>query len=135
MKIFVIVLLALAAHFNATPFSPAPAGTAKIYWPFATDSKPWLGFIGGLPSQSGSILTPLMAGIATLGFIVALLPLFGWFVPAGWFAPAITAASIASVSLYVLYFGVFSIVPLALDAVLLWGLYGWRWSVSILKGI
>lgn len=132
MKILVIVLLFLAAHFNATPFAPAPAGTAKFYWPFATDSKPWLGFIGGLPA-SGGVVTSLLAGVAALGFVAALLALFGWLVPAHWFAPAILAASIASVLLYVLYFGAFSLLPLALDAILLVGVYVWHWSVAGLK--
>lgn len=74
-------LLVLAAHFSATPFAPAPAGTAKFYWPFAVDSKPWLGFVGGLPT-SGGVLTVLLAGVATLGFIASLLALFGWLIPA-----------------------------------------------------
>lgn len=132
MKIIVIVLLFLAAHFNATPFAPAPAGASKFYWPFAADSKPWLTAIGGLPA-SGGIVTSLLAGVAALGFIAALLALFGWLVPANWFAPAILAASITSVLLYVLYFGAFSLLPLALDAVLLVGIFVWHWSVAGLK--
>lgn len=132
MKILVIVLLFLAAHFSATPFAPAPTGTAKFYWPFAADSKSWLTAIGGLPA-SGGIVTSLLAGVATLGFIAALLALFGWLVPANWFAPAILAAFIASVLLYVLYFGAFSLLPLALDTILLAGVYAWHWSVAGLK--
>ena len=62
MKILVILLLFLAAHFNATPFAPAPAGAAKFYWPFAADSKSWLTAIGGLP-ESGGIVTSLLAGV------------------------------------------------------------------------
>ena len=134
MKILVIILLFLAAHFNATPFAPAPAGAAKFYWPFAADSKSWLTAIGGLPA-AGGIITSLLAGGAALGFIASLLALFGWLVPANWFAPAILAASIASVLLYVLYFGAFSIIPLALDALLLAGVYAWHWSAAGLKGM
>ncbi len=133
MKAILITLIVLAVHFSATPFAPAPAGTAKFYWPFAADSKPWLGFIGGLPSQSGSIVTPLLAGIATLSFIASLLALFGWLVPAHWFTPLIIAASIASVFLYILYFGVFSLLPIALDAILLWGIFSQGWAVARLK--
>ncbi|MDL1945087.1 hypothetical protein FBQ99_22450 [Chloroflexi bacterium CFX2] len=132
MKAILIVLLALAAHFSATPFAPAPAGTAKFYWPFAADSKPWLGFIGGLPA-AGGIVTPLLAGVAALGFIASLLALFGWLVPAHWFTPLIVAASIASILLYVLYFGAFSLLPIALDAILLWGVLVRGWSVTGLK--
>lgn len=132
MKIFVIILLVFAAHFNATPFVPGPAGTAKFYWPFAADSKPWLAAIGGLPA-SGGLVTSLLAGVAALGFIAAFFALFGWLVPANWFVPAILAASIASVLLYVLYFGAFSLLLLALDAILLVGVYVWHWSVAGLK--
>lgn len=88
---------------------------------------------GGLPSQSGSIVTPLLAGIATLSFIASLLALFGWLVPAHWFTPLIVAASIASVLLYILYFGVFSLLPIALDAILLWGILSQGWAVAGLK--
>jgi hypothetical protein len=132
MKILVIVLLVLAAHFSATPFAPAPGGTAKFYWPFTVDSKPWLGFIGELPA-SGGLVTASLAGVATLGFLASLLALFGWLVPAHWFTALIVAASIASVLLYILYFGVFSLPPIALDAVLLWGILAQGWSVSGLK--
>ena len=132
MKALLIALLVLAAHFNATPFAPAPAGTAKFYWPFAADSKPWLGFIGGLPA-SGGVVTALLAGVAALGFIASLLALFGWLVPAHWFTPLIVAASIVSILLYFLYFGAFSLLPLALDALLLWGVLARGWSVAGLK--
>ena len=132
MKIILTALLILAAHFSATPFAPAPAGTAKFYWPFAADSRPWLGFIGGLPA-SGGLVTALLAGIAALGFLASLLALFGWLVPAQWFTPLIVAASVASILLYVLYFGVFSLLPLALDALLLWGVLAQGWSVAGLK--
>ena len=132
MKIFVIVLLVLAVHFSATPFAPGPAGTAKLYWPFAADSKPWLGFIGGLPA-SGGLVTALLAGIAALGFLASLLALFGWLVPAHWFTPLIVAAAIASILLYILYFGAFSLLPIALDAILLWGILAQGWSVAGLK--
>ena len=118
MKAILIALLVLAAHFSATPF--------------AADSKSWLTAIGGLPA-SGGIVTSLLAGVAALGFIAGLLALFGWLVPANWFAPAIIASSSASILLYVLYFGTFSILPLALDAILLAGVYTWHWSVAGLK--
>ena len=132
MKAILIALLVLAAHFSATPFAPAPAGTAKFYWPFAADLKSWLTAIGGLPA-SGGIVTSLLAGVAALGFIASLLALFGWLVPANWFATAILAASIASVVLYVLYFGAFSLLPLALDIILIWGVLARGWSVAGLK--
>ncbi|NOH02683.1 MAG: hypothetical protein HND47_12345 [Chloroflexi bacterium] len=130
MKAILIALLVLAAHFSATPF--APAGTAKFYWPFAADSKSWLTAIGGLPA-SGGIVTSLLAGVATLGFIAALLFLFGWLIPAHWFTPLIIAAAVASILLYILYFDTFSLLPIALDFILLWGVLARGWSVAGLK--
>jgi hypothetical protein len=68
-----------------------------------------------------------MVGVATLGFIASLLARFGRLVPAHWLTPLIVAASIVAILLYVLYFGEFSLLPLALDAILLWGvlIQGW----------
>lgn len=132
MKILVIFLLLLVAHFNATPFAPASAGAAKFYWPFAADSKSWLAAIGGLPA-SGGIVTSLLAGVATLGFVASLLALFGWLVPAHWFTSLLIAAAVASILLYILYFGVFSILPIALDFLLLWGILAQGWSANWLK--
>ena len=132
MKIVVIFLLLLAAHFNATPFAPAPAGKAIFYWPFAADSKSWLTAIGGLPA-AGGIITSLLAGGAALGFIASLLALFGWLVPAHWFTPLIIVAAVASILLYILYFGVFSLLPIALDLILIWGVLARGWSVAGLK--
>jgi hypothetical protein len=132
MKALLITLLILAAHFSATPFAPAPAGMGKFYWPFATDSKPWLGFVGGLPA-SGGIVTAFLAGVAALGFIASLLAVFGWLIPAHWFTPLITAAAAGSVLVYILYFGIFSLLPIALNAILLWGVLVQGWSVTGLK--
>ena len=132
MKAVIITMIVFAAHFSATPFAPALAETAKFYWPFEADSKPWLGFIGGLPA-SGRLVTAFLAGVATLGFIASLLALFGRLVPAHWFTPLTVAASIASVLLYILYFGISSLLPIALDAVLLWGILAGDWSNAGLK--
>ena len=134
MRFVVIVLLIIAAHFSLTPFAPTQAGKAWFGWPFAADSKPILAFVGGLPAQSGSVLTPLLAGLAGLGFLAALAALFGIVIPAGWWRPLMMVAGIASALLYVLYFGRWSPLPLALNAVLLWGVLAQNWSVEMLRG-
>src|SRR5919204_2370097 len=135
MRLIVIILLALAAHLAATAFVPTTAGKAWFGWPFAADSRPWLGFIGGLPSQHGSTVTPLIAGIAVLGFVGAAFAVMGWWVPANWFTPLVIASAIASIALFVLYVSEWSLVPLALDAVLLWGVLLQNWSVTSLRGV
>lgn len=120
MKAVVLIVLVLAAHFSLTPFAPGKAGEGKFYWPFAADTRSWLPFIGGLPAQSGSIVTPLLAGIAGLAFLAAAASLLGWFIPATWFRPLVIAGAAASTLLYVFYIGPFAILPLALNAVILW---------------
>lgn len=86
----------------------------------AADTRSWLPFIGGLPAQSGSIVTPILAGIAGLALLAAAASLLGWLVPVTWFRPLVIAAGAASILLYVLYIGPFAILPLALDALILW---------------
>jgi hypothetical protein len=132
MRIVVIVLLVFGAQFALTAFAPADPGKAWFLWPFAADSKPWLGFLGGLPQKSGSAVTPILAGLAGLAFLAAVLALLGWFVPANWFVPLVLGASAASGLLFVLYFGVWTIAPLVLDLVLLWGVLLQKWSVAAL---
>jgi len=120
MKIAVLIFLVLAAHFSLTPFAPGKAGEAKFYWPFAADSRSWLPFIGGLPAQSGSIVTPILAGIAGLAFLAAAASLLGWFVPVAWLRTLVITGAAASALLYMLYIGPYAILPLALDALILW---------------
>ena len=133
MKVTVLILLVLAAHFSLTPFAPAHAGQAKFFWPFASDTRSWLS-IGGLPSQSGSILTPLLAGTAGLAFLAAFASLLGWLVPAEWFRGLLLAGVGISAALYALYIGPFAILPLAIDMLFLWGLFAQNWSAAVLRG-
>ena len=135
MRILVIILLILAAHFSLTPFAPAPVGQGTFYWPFAADSKSWLALIGGLPRQSGSVVTPLLAGLAGLGFLSAVIGLFGIAVPADVWPLLVAGASAASLLLYILYIGPWAILPMAIDAALLWGVLAQHWSVAALRGL
>ena len=133
MRFVVLALLIVAAHFSLTPFAPAPAGKGSFYWPFAADSKPRLDFVGGLPRESGAV-TAALAGIAGLGLVAAALALFGIAVPADWFPALVIVASVASALLYALYFRSTSLLPLAIDLVLLGGVILQHWTVSKLGG-
>lgn len=126
MHTIAIVLLVLDAHFNLTANVPGPK--ALIYWPFGADTKPLLALFGAYPNTP----TQLLSVVAAASFIAALLALFGWLIPANWFAPLIVVAAIASALVYVLYFGLFALAPLAIDAVLLWGVFTQGWSVATL---
>jgi len=124
MRIFIIVLLILGAHFNLTANMPGPQ--ALIYWPFAADTRPAIALFGAYPNAP----TRLLSAVAGFGFIAALLAVLGWLVPAGWFGPLVGVAAVASIALYILYFGSFALMPLAVDAVLLWGVLTQGWSAA-----
>ena len=49
MRIVLLILVLLGAQFTATAFVPTQPGKGWILWPFAADSKSWLGFTGGVP--------------------------------------------------------------------------------------
>lgn len=119
MKYLLIAILIVGAHFSLTRFAASPAGKAWIAWPFAADSKPILPALGAI--------TPLAAGVAGSCFLAAALGVFGWLVPAAWVRPLVLAGSGASGLLYLAYFGPFAILPLALDAVLVWGEVSGGW--------
>jgi hypothetical protein len=132
MRYLVLVLLILSAHFALTPFAPAPK--AWIGWPFAIDSKPWLGFIGGLPSQPGSLVTTFLAGLAGLGFLAAAVGLFWQAIPTAWWPVLVIGAAVSSALVFVLYFGVWALVPLALDVILILGVTWLNWSAYGFRG-
>jgi hypothetical protein len=135
MRWFVVVLLLVAAHFSLTPFAPAKEGKALLYWPFAADSRSWLGFVGGLPTQSGSALTPIIAGLAGLGFIAAIVGLFWTGFPPNWWRAVVIASAALSILLYILFFGKLAILPIVLDLVILWGILFQEWSIADLRGV
>ncbi len=135
MRWIVAILLVVAAHLSLTPFAPARAGKAWLLWPFSSDSRSWLGFVGGLPAQSGSAITPIIAGLAGLGFIAAVVGLFWTGFPANWWRIVVIASAALSIMLYILFFGKWAILPIALDLVILWGILFQEWSVATLRGV
>ena len=135
MRFAIILLLLLGAHFSLTAFVPTTAGKGWALWPLAADSKPWLGFIGGLPQQAGSVITPLLAGLAGLGFLAAVASFFGVVIPVDWWRPLVLVSAVASMLLYALYFGLWALLPIVIDAVLLWGILMQDWSVAGLRNI
>lgn len=104
-----------------------------FYWPFAHDSKPILNNIGGLLKVGESIVTSLLGAVAGLSFLAAVITLFGWVIPAYLWPVLVIVGALASILLYILYFGIYSLVPIAIDAVLLWGVLVQHWTVSGLR--
>lgn len=130
MRFVVAALLFVRAHFSLTALIPTPAGKAWLFWPIAADSKPVLGVLGGLPAA----LNPAFSGVSAAAFMAAVLALFGLFVPAGWWPTLVLVGATTSFLLYVLYLGRWAALPIAIDAVLLWGVLVQHWSVSGLRG-
>jgi hypothetical protein len=60
--------------------------------------------------------------------------LLGWLVPAGWFRGLALVGAGASALLYVLFIGPLAVLPLLVDAFLLWGLLLQKWTVTVLRG-
>ncbi len=133
MRWVVFILLLLGALFSLTAFAPAAVGKAGLLWPFAADSKPIVGFVGGLPKESGSVVTPFLAGVAGLFFLAAVVGLFWKAIPIRWWPALVIVAAAASLLLYVLYFGVWMLAPILVNAVLLWGVLTKRWTAEALR--
>src|SRR3712207_3270107 len=123
LRIIITALLLLGAHLSLTAFVPTEAGKNWVGWPFAVDTQPALPGVGGLPQQGGSALTPLIAGIAGLCLLAAVASFFGWLVPTSWWKPLVVAGTVASIALFLLYLGPFSVLPIVIDVVLLWGIF------------
>ena len=134
MRYIVLVLLLLAVQFTLTAFAPTPSGKGWILWPFSIGQKPILRSLGGLPRESGSIVTPILAGLAGLGFLAGAAGLFGILVPASYWPVIVIGASVASLLLQILYIGPLAILPILVDLGLLWGVLLQHWTVAGLRG-
>lgn len=130
MRWLVIVSLVVGAHFALTAIAPGEAGKARFYWPFAQDSRPTLDLLGSATKP----LTQILSVIAGLCFLASAVALFGWLIPADWWAALVMVDAAASAMLYLLYFSLNALVPLAIDAFVLWGVFALNWTVAGLRG-
>ena len=131
MRWLVIVLLVLGAHLSLTAIAPGEAGKALIYWPFAKDSRPTVDILGSATKP----ITLLLSAVAGLSLLAAAASLLGWLVPPGFWSPAVILGTASSALLFILYIGVNSLIPLAVDLLLLWGVLFQKWSVAGLRGL
>ena len=128
MRWLVIITVLLGAHFALTAI--APGEKALFYWPFAKNSKPSLDILGPATKP----VTQLLSVVAGLCFLASVMAILGWLIPPAWFVPLIIFGSVVSTLLFLLYIGINALVPLAIDAFLLWGVFGWHWTVATLRG-
>jgi hypothetical protein len=133
-------LLFLAWHFATTFFVPATGhqGRGTIVWPFGQSSRPALDSIRalapGVPPGSWPMTVALvLAGSASLAFLAALASLFGVILPSATWAPAVVLGASASGALFLLYLSRWALVPLVVDAVLLWGIVAAGWETPTLS--
>ena len=142
LRIVITILLMAAWHFPTTFFAPSgpPHVSGWVAWPFGKETGPVLDGLTGVlaPSNPTVFGTPTLAlvaaGISSLAFVVAIAALWGIVIPADWFRPAAIAGAVASAILFLLYLGPWAIVPLALDAVILWGVLLQDWTPASLAG-
>jgi hypothetical protein len=103
------VALVLAAHFAMTFNVPARAGKSWLGWPFAIGDSGRLGAVFG-PSGAR-----LLAALAASVFVIAVLSLFGLWVPQGWWQPLAIVAGVLSLSLMGLFFSANKLFAIAVD--------------------
>ena len=141
-RIVVTILLMAAWHFPTTFFAPATAPNENgwLIWPFGRASAPAFdGLTGAIapatPTALGSpTIAMAAAAIASLALVVAIAGLWGLVIPTDWWRPAAIVGALASMVLFSIYLSPLSIVPMLLDAAVLWGVIVSGWSTESLAG-
>jgi hypothetical protein len=137
MWIFMLILLLLAAQLNVTALVPLQAGGTpppwwvggRLLWPFAVETRTLL--------PAGDLLntlTPILAIVSALCFLLAVAALLRWLVPAAWFGWLIVAGAVLSIVLQVIWLSGWAVLPLLVDAALLWVVFGQHVTVDSLRG-
>lgn len=127
MWIALLVLLLLGAHFSLTALVPLQAGDApppwwvggRLLWPFAEETDTLL-----LSGDTLNAVTPILAILAGLCFLLAAAALLRWRVPAQWFRWLVLGGAVFSIGLQVVWFTGWAVLPLVVDAILLWAVVG-----------
>ena len=137
MWIAILLLLLLGAQLNVTALVPAAPGQAPppwwvgggLLWPFFSDTRTLI------PSgEMLSALTPLLGIASAVSFLLAAGSLLGWVVPEAWFRWLIVAGVMFSIPLQVIWLSGWAVLPLLVNALLLWLVFGAHLSVGTLRG-
>lgn len=136
MWVLILILLLLAAHFNLTAFVPLQVGATPppwwvggmLIWPFSLETRTLLP-----PGDLLNTVTPFLSIASTTSFLLAAAALLRRLIPAGWFRWLIVAGVIFSVPLQLIWFSVWAILPLLVDAALLWAVFGQGITVDRLR--
>jgi hypothetical protein len=122
MRILIVLGLLVAAHLNLTALVPAAADQApppwwvggRLIWPFGLDTHTLI------QDSALTTLTPLLGIASAVLFVLAAGAVLGWVVPAQWAVGLLVAGAVCSVALQVVWISPWAVLPLVLDAVLLW---------------
>jgi hypothetical protein len=141
-RIVVTILLMVAWHFPTTFFAPATAPNEHgwLVWPFGRASSPaFEGLTGAIaPSTPAALGSPTIAmaaaGLASLALIVAIAGLWGIVIPADWWRPAAIIGALSSMVLFSIYLSPLSVIPMLVDAAVLWGVVVSGWTTESLTG-
>jgi hypothetical protein len=134
--IWMFVIL-LGAQLNLTALVPAAAGQAAppwwvgggLLWPFFADTRTLL------RGDALNTLTPVLGIAAAVFFLLAAAALMGWLgVPGSWFPLLVVAGAACSVVLQVIWLSGWAVLPLVVDAALLWAVLGMHATVASLRG-
>lgn len=132
-----ILVLLLGAQVNAAALVPAAAGQTPppwwvgggILWPFFTDTRTLLPRGDAL-----NTLTPLLGIVAAACFLLATASLWGWLVPSGWIPWLVVVGALSSIVLHVMWLSGWAVVPLLVDAVLVWSVFAKHATLVGLRG-
>jgi hypothetical protein len=135
-KAALTIALLLGAHLNLTALVPAAPGQGQppwwvgggLFWPFFADTRTLVP-AGALRDT----VTPLLGIAAAACLLMAAAALLGWLVPGSWFTPLVVAGVACSIVLQIVWLSGWTVLPLALDAVLLWVVLGMQATVSSIR--
>lgn len=125
LKIGLTALLIVGWHFPTTFFVPGgpPYEKGWIIWPFGQQTRPAFEGMPGviapatLPATGAPTLALVAAGLASMAFLAAIAGVWGFVVPPTWWQPLMLFASAASALLFAIYFSPLAIMPLIVDAI------------------
>jgi hypothetical protein len=129
MRFLMAAGLFLGAHFCLCYIIPQP-GPGMLLFPVGSDElhggidRTLFGPIGGL----AIVLLIGVAGLAVLAFCAAFCANFGWLVPVDWWRCSVVAGACLSAALYLLHLSPRALLPLAIDAVLLYVVLARVWT-------
>lgn len=136
MWILILILLFLGAHLNLTALVPLQAGAVPppwwvggmLFWPFSLETRTLLP-----PGNLLNTVTPLLAVASTILFLMAAAALLRRFVPPLWFRLLVVAGVAFSIPLQLIWISGWAILPLVVDAALLWAIFAQHITVERLR--